>query len=351
MAKWGEGDPRWIVEERPDATNVNNWHWTEKNADSWSKKKLVDLLTNLEISDEKVGKISIVELSKMEGEARVNNRKAKLIFLYEWVLQLKWVGVVNGSDEKVEGTLEIPNLSEEHTDMADVDITITTTSPSTPESQRLKNFLRKGPGAKKIRDSLAEYVSALKSEFAQGLILPNKDEKVPKAKPSPAPKSDPKVKNFEKLNIGGSSSSSPPSNKLVLDSFNMTETFKCTGMEIYSALTQKQMISVFTGSAAQMSDEAKVGEKFDILNGNIQGEFMELVPYTKIVQKWRLESWVPSEHYSTVEISMQQREDSTQLSVSLKNVPAKEVENTRNGWKRYYWESIKRVFGYGSVLF
>jgi len=40
MAKWGEGDPRWIVEERPDATNVNNWHWTEKNADSWSKSKL-----------------------------------------------------------------------------------------------------------------------------------------------------------------------------------------------------------------------------------------------------------------------------------------------------------------------
>lgn len=29
MAKWGEGDPRWIVEERADATNVNNWHWWE----------------------------------------------------------------------------------------------------------------------------------------------------------------------------------------------------------------------------------------------------------------------------------------------------------------------------------
>ena len=40
MAKWGEGDPRWIVEERPDATNVNNWHWTEKNADAWSKAKI-----------------------------------------------------------------------------------------------------------------------------------------------------------------------------------------------------------------------------------------------------------------------------------------------------------------------
>ena len=27
MAKWGEGDPRWIVEDRTDGKNVNNWHW------------------------------------------------------------------------------------------------------------------------------------------------------------------------------------------------------------------------------------------------------------------------------------------------------------------------------------
>ncbi|CAF4994828.1 unnamed protein product, partial [Rotaria magnacalcarata] len=31
MAEWGKGDPRWIVEDRPDATNPNNWHWKEKN--------------------------------------------------------------------------------------------------------------------------------------------------------------------------------------------------------------------------------------------------------------------------------------------------------------------------------
>lgn len=56
MAKWGEGDPRWIVEERPDATNVNNWHWTEKNACQWSKDKLKELLVGLRL-DNKVGKI------------------------------------------------------------------------------------------------------------------------------------------------------------------------------------------------------------------------------------------------------------------------------------------------------
>lgn len=27
MAKWGQGDPRWVVEEREDGANMNNWHW------------------------------------------------------------------------------------------------------------------------------------------------------------------------------------------------------------------------------------------------------------------------------------------------------------------------------------
>lgn len=52
MAKWGEGDPRWIVEERADATNVNNWHWTEKNATPWSRDKIKELLSGLKIENE-----------------------------------------------------------------------------------------------------------------------------------------------------------------------------------------------------------------------------------------------------------------------------------------------------------
>ena len=70
MAKWGEGDPRWIVEERPDATNVNNWHWTEKNADAWSKKKLEELLVNFVIEDTKVGNVVIEEMEKCDGKEK-----------------------------------------------------------------------------------------------------------------------------------------------------------------------------------------------------------------------------------------------------------------------------------------
>ena len=41
-----------IVEERADATNVNNWHWTEKNATLWSKDKLRELLIGLTIEND-----------------------------------------------------------------------------------------------------------------------------------------------------------------------------------------------------------------------------------------------------------------------------------------------------------
>ena len=182
MAKWGEGDPRWIVEERPDATNVNNWHWTEKNADSWSKKKLEELFVNQVIESPSVGSVVFEELEKCDGEARVNNRKAKLIFFYEWELKLKWKGHVNGKDEpEVKGSIEIPNLSEEHSDMKDVDIEVNLTTKG-PEAVILKEMLRKGDGAKAIREKLKNYVDALKTEYGASIILPAKDS-------VPAPKS------------------------------------------------------------------------------------------------------------------------------------------------------------------
>ncbi|CAG2121500.1 unnamed protein product, partial [Medioppia subpectinata] len=111
MAKWGEGDPRWIVEERPDATNVNNWHWTEKNASNWSKEKLTQLLSALEVDESGVGLCRVSAVESIEGEAVANNRKGKLIFFYEWVIKCEWKGRLNGSDDEVKGTFEIPNLS------------------------------------------------------------------------------------------------------------------------------------------------------------------------------------------------------------------------------------------------
>ncbi|GMP47637.1 hypothetical protein CsSME_00015293 [Camellia sinensis var. sinensis] len=46
MAKYGEGDKRWIVEDRPDGANVHNWHWAETDCLEWSRTLLTKLLSN-----------------------------------------------------------------------------------------------------------------------------------------------------------------------------------------------------------------------------------------------------------------------------------------------------------------
>ena len=45
------------------------------------------------------------EVDKIEGEARANNRKGKLIFFYEWEIAVKWKGHANGKDTEVEYTV------------------------------------------------------------------------------------------------------------------------------------------------------------------------------------------------------------------------------------------------------
>ena len=100
-----------------------------------------------------------------------------MIFFYEWEIVLKWKGHVNGKDKEITGKVEIPNMSEEHDDMKDVDVDITvSTGKGSPEGEMLKEMMRKGTGAKMIRSKLQDYVDALKKEYSSNMILPGKDD-------------------------------------------------------------------------------------------------------------------------------------------------------------------------------
>lgn len=164
------------MEERPDATNVNNWHWKESNATGWSKDKLNELFLMMEISDGNLTS-TIVEFDKLQGEATANNRKGKLIFFYEWDLVLKWQGQILNDEagKKIEGKITIPNLSEEN-DLDEIDITVTV-NDSNEKSEVLKQFMY-NIGRGKIREKVGEYIRSLKCDYAKNLILPKKDDQV-----------------------------------------------------------------------------------------------------------------------------------------------------------------------------
>uniref|UniRef100_A0A069DS64 Putative activator of 90 kDa heat shock protein atpase log 1-like isoform 2 n=1 Tax=Panstrongylus megistus TaxID=65343 RepID=A0A069DS64_9HEMI len=345
MARWGEGDPRWIVEERPDATNVNNWHWTEKNACSWSQDKLKELLVGLRLESD-LADCHLSEMEKLEGEAVANNRKGKLIFFYEWDITLSWKGRLKGGTQASEGKIHIPNLSEEN-DISEVEVTVTLKESST-EGEIIKDFLH-NCGSEKIREKLKLYVVMLKEEFSKGMILPKKGAEE---------NHETKDQQITNLTSGFSAkiqmnqvSKSPTNNKdsktIDVTSLKVSQNFQCKGEDFYRAMTTPEMVSAFTNGPCKL--EPKKGGHFELFGGNILGEFVELVPDKKIVQRWRLKGW-PAEHYSTVTMDIDQQEDHTVVRISQTGIPKSDVDGTRENWGRYYWDAIKRTFGWGYFM-
>ncbi|XP_072932505.1 activator of 90 kDa heat shock protein ATPase homolog 1 [Epargyreus clarus] len=341
MAKWGEGDPRWIVEERPDATNVNNWHWTEKNAGPWSKDRLKELLKNLQISQNGVD-CKVTDVDKIEGEASANNRKGKLIFFYEWDIKLKWEGRLVGGKDAVKGEVHILNLSEEN-DVTEVDMTVTIKG-SGEEAQRVKTFMH-NVGRDEIRKQLKEYIRSLKEEFSKGLILPKKGES------SVKPDNISTITSGFNKKINMEPVIAPKTNqvglKLDTKTIELTETFQCRAQEFYDAMTRIEMVTAFTQGHVKM--DAEKGGKFALFGGNVTGEFRELVPGKKIVQFWRYKQW-PEQHFSEVTFNIEEKDDHTLVRLKQDLVPAAEVDKTQDNWKRYYFDSIKRAFGFGAFL-
>ncbi|XP_060789036.1 activator of 90 kDa heat shock protein ATPase homolog 1b [Neoarius graeffei] len=336
MAKWGEGDPRWIVEERADATNVNNWHWTERDATNWSSEKLKELLVGLQVENDE-GKCEITEVSKMEGEASINNRKGKLIFFYEWNLKAKWKGTSN-SGIKYKGEIDVPNLSDENDeDDLDISVSLCKDEPDTPLFTLMKN-----EGAQKVREALSSYVELLKTEFTQGMILPTANGVTKQ------PTSQAKVK-LDKTQIGSGGTTAPPCTGVRIPTckFSLKDTFLTSPEELYRAFLNQEMVQAFTHTAAVVEPEK--GGKFRLLGGNVFGEFQELVPEEKIVMKWRYNTW-PSEHYATVTLTFIDKGNETELKIECRAVPESEEDRTREGWQRYYCQAIKQTFGFGARL-
>ncbi|KAM7500271.1 hypothetical protein LguiA_024685 [Lonicera macranthoides] len=86
MAKYGEGDKRWIVEDRADGANVHNWHWAETDCLPWSRNLLTKLLSNhtllsgegnLFVKTNKVDNVQVYGLTVQELEVKRPNGAAK----------------------------------------------------------------------------------------------------------------------------------------------------------------------------------------------------------------------------------------------------------------------------------
>ena len=119
-----------------------------------------------------------------------------------------------------------------------------------------------------------------------------------------------------------------------------TVTIKATPHAIYETLMDSKKHAALAGGEATIS--RKVGGKFSISSGEIQGENLELVPDQKIVQSWRYSDWEEGV-YSRATFSLEKSGDKTKLTFTQTGVPDEHYEEIKQGWKDYYWGPLKEM--------
>ena len=72
--------------------NPNNWHWVNKDAAPWAKQWLEENLTKLEVNDGDVS-AKISKVVSMDGDVDVNQRKGKVITIFDVNLVLEYSGM------------------------------------------------------------------------------------------------------------------------------------------------------------------------------------------------------------------------------------------------------------------
>lgn len=105
--------------------------------------------------------------------------------------------------------------------------------------------------------------------------------------------------------------------------------------QIYLALTTETTIRLWTGD--EVSIDPVVGGKFSMWDGSIEGEFVELTPYTKIVQEWYFGD---QPQPSIVTFKLHDHKKGTSIELVHTNIPEDDFEDIVDGWNAVYMHSL-----------
>ncbi|KAJ4393129.1 Co-chaperone [Gnomoniopsis smithogilvyi] len=323
--------------------NPNNWHWVNKDVSAWARQWFDDNLTKIEARDgETSAKISKVVSS--DGDVDVSQRKGKVITIFDVKLVLEYSGSTTDADD-VSGTITVPELAhdtEEDEFVFDIDI-----YSESKEKQPVKDLVR-AKLVPQLRQAFRKLAPALIAEHGKDIqhapgSNPSSGFSTPKYVPNKSESSKPSTTTTTQTTAGAK--------KVNTTTVTDSEEFRTTAEELYKTFTDPQRLAAFTRAPPKVFEGAHKGGKFELFGGNVVGEYKELDEFKKIVQSWRLQQW-PAGHYSTLEIEFDQNDvDSvTVMRVNWTGVPVGQEEVTKENWQTYYVHSIKRTFGFGTVL-
>ncbi len=116
-------------------------------------------------------------------------------------------------------------------------------------------------------------------------------------------------------------------------------TLKAEPGDVYNALTNQQMLEIWTGEDAQMEPVANTA--FSLWEGSITGMNLEFEENKKIVQQWYFEG---QEEKSVVTIKLYPHKKGTSVQLEHANIPDEAFENISDGWDEDYFGALNELF-------
>ncbi|KAI3406970.1 AHA1 [Candida oxycetoniae] len=344
--------------------NPNNWHWVDKNCLAWSKEYFDEKLLNLSVEDE-TSSASISNVSSVEGDVDVSQRKGKVISLFDLRLVLTFSGHTD-KDDKVSGSITIPELAYD-SDEKNLVFNITVYNESR-DNASIVDLIKKKL-VPKLREILMNFGPDLIATNSKDIQLEadkitstftkaNQEKSVGIEKPET--KSVGGAEKPETKSVGGvekpeSKSASKPvvssnSPKYNTTTLHLEPAFNTTAEQIYITLLDESRIAAWTRSNPIIEKfPPKVGSTFKFFNGAVQGKILKLVPNEEIVELWRLDDWKEG-HYAELNIKLKQSSGETKMVVKFTGVPIGEEDRVKDNFEDMYIRSIKITFGFGAVL-
>lgn len=322
MAKVGEGDSRWIVREREDGKNVNNWHWSDTNCLKYANDGLKERFAGLDLE----GEYKVTEVTKCDGDCYTYNRKGRVYLFYDMNMQIGWTGPGNSS-----GSISLPNVSDDiEKEPMEVSVDVTEKGEGTSDAHR--KYLRDA----RVRDAIQAIILSFLEDL-KGRVQTQVKEKTASTTAAATSEATAPAADAKKA------TSSPGTHAI-----NLTMVYGCSPDMMFDALTDPRRIMGYTGAPA--ISEPKAGGKFSMYGDTITGEYIEVIQNKRIVQRWRMSSW-PEGCLSTVTIELSP-ENGTTVRLVQNGVPDRDAQGAEllklveQGWENNVFNRMRAAFGW-----
>jgi len=327
-----------------EGRNIGGWHWEEIKALPFVKARLPELFCvadkPLYIDDGIT--VWVKDIKEVKGEATVTNRKRKIAAFYEFQIRMTYEAKsVDGKTEK--GEIHVPDISDEN----DLDEFVVKVTVKEGSGEGKKAILDKKRADKPLREKMVNLLTGLKQGAGIKFNYGSAEDSVRTSAQSESKKAptQPAVKMTE-TKTAPESTSNASSSSTSTCTVTLKEEFLAPPGHIYDCFVDPKRVQIYTNSRAEVN--AHLGGHFSLLNGSIEGTFIELEHNKKIVQKWRFSSW-PKDVNTTLTLNFEDNSGKTILHLRQTGVPRSDEDRIKAGWRNQFFLRIKGVFHYGSI--